>query len=148
MVGIVIGAENETSFEIMKKLYEPFIRNSYNYVLMDLNSAEMTKYAANAMLATKISFMNELAGICDETGVNINEVRKFVERMEAGEEFMTTSCCAAYNELVDKVTANNNTQDSRVRNTAKKQSTDSLFTKSSETSDKILSDIELETYAP
>lgn len=73
---IVLGAENDDSFDIMKKLYEHFIRNSYNFVLMDLNSAEMTKYAANAMLATKISFMNELAGICDKTGVNINNVRK------------------------------------------------------------------------
>lgn len=73
---IVIGAENDESFQIMEKLYEPFIRNSYNYVFMNINSAEMTKYAANAMLATKISFMNELAGICDKTGVDINEVRK------------------------------------------------------------------------
>lgn len=73
---IVVGAEDEESFEIMKKLYEPFIRNSYNYVFMNINSAEMTKYTANAMLATKISFMNEIAGICDKTGVDINEVRK------------------------------------------------------------------------
>lgn len=73
---IVIGAENDESFEVIKKLYEPFVRNSYNYVFMSINSAEMTKYAANAMLATKISFMNELAGICDKTGVDINEVRK------------------------------------------------------------------------
>jgi UDPglucose 6-dehydrogenase len=73
---IVIGANNEESFKIMENLYEPFIRNSYNYVFMNINSAEMTKYAANAMLATKISFMNELAGICDKTGVDINEVRK------------------------------------------------------------------------
>ena len=73
---IVIGADNNESFSIMEKLYEPFIRNSYNYIFMDINSAEMTKYAANAMLATKISFMNELAGICDKTGVDINEVRK------------------------------------------------------------------------
>ena len=73
---VVIGAENDESFKIMEQLYEPFIRNSYNYVFMNINSAEMTKYAANAMLATKISFMNELAGICDKTGVDINEVRK------------------------------------------------------------------------
>ncbi len=73
---IVVGAENEESFKIMEQLYEPFIRNSYNYVFMNINSAEMTKYAANAMLATKISFMNELAGICDKTGVDINEVRR------------------------------------------------------------------------
>ena len=73
---IIIGAENKESFEVMKQLYEHFIRNSYNYVFMNINSAEMTKYAANAMLATKISFMNELAGICDKTGVDINEVRK------------------------------------------------------------------------
>lgn len=73
---VVVGAENKESFEIMEKLYEHFIRNSYNYVFMNINSAEMTKYAANAMLATKISFMNELAGICDKTGVDINEVRK------------------------------------------------------------------------
>ena len=73
---IVVGADDEECFKLMEKLYEPFIRNSYNYVFMNINSAEMTKYAANAMLATKISFMNELAGICDKTGVDINEVRK------------------------------------------------------------------------
>ena len=73
---VVVGAEDEESFKLMEKLYEPFIRNSYNYVFMNINSAEMTKYTANAMLATKISFMNEIAGICDKTGVDINEVRK------------------------------------------------------------------------
>lgn len=73
---IVVGADNKECFEVMENLYEPFVRNSYNYVFMNINSAEMTKYAANAMLATKISFMNELAGICDRTGVDINEVRK------------------------------------------------------------------------
>ena len=54
----------------------PFFRTGNRVIIMDTKSAEMTKYAANAMLATKISFMNELAGICDKTGVDINEVRK------------------------------------------------------------------------
>ena len=90
---IVVGAENKKSFEMMEKLYEPFIRNTYNYIFMNINSAEMTKYAANAMLSTKISFMNELAGICDKTGVDINEVRKGIGSDERiGFSFIYAGC--------------------------------------------------------
>ena len=73
---IIIGAEDEEVFETLKELYHSFVLNHDRFVLMDIKSAEMTKYVANAMLATKISFMNELAGICDKTGVDINDVRK------------------------------------------------------------------------
>jgi UDPglucose 6-dehydrogenase len=72
---VVIGADNENAFEIMHELYEPFIHRSDRFIKMDIRSAEMTKYAANAMLATKISFMNEMANICERVGADINQVR-------------------------------------------------------------------------
>ena len=65
---VVIGAEDDCAFEILKELYTPFVSNSSKFVLMDIKSSEMTKYVANAMLATKISFMNEIANICEATG--------------------------------------------------------------------------------
>ncbi|OQX73575.1 MAG: UDP-glucose 6-dehydrogenase [Campylobacteraceae bacterium 4484_4] len=73
---VVIGAENEEAFEVMRELYAPFTKNHDRFVAMDVKSAEMTKYAANAMLATKISFMNEIANICERVGANVNMVRK------------------------------------------------------------------------
>jgi len=73
---VVIGASNEGAFEIMRELYAPFTKNHERLVFMDVKSAEMTKYAANAMLATKISFINEMANICERVGANVNEVRK------------------------------------------------------------------------
>ena len=72
---IIIGSENEKSAKILKELYEPFVANHERFIFMDVKSAEMTKYVANAMLATKISFMNEIANICEKTGVNIQSVR-------------------------------------------------------------------------
>jgi UDPglucose 6-dehydrogenase len=72
---VVIGADNENAFEVMRELYEPFIHRSDRFITMDIRSAEMTKYAANAMLATKISFMNEMANICERVGADINQVR-------------------------------------------------------------------------
>ena len=72
---IVIGADNEFSFEKMKNLYAPFTHNHDRIILMDIRSAEMTKYVANAMLATKISFMNEVANICELVGADVNQVR-------------------------------------------------------------------------
>ena len=72
---IIIGAENENAFKILKELYSPFVANHDRFILMDIKSAEMTKYVANAMLATKISFMNEIANICEKTGANIQSVR-------------------------------------------------------------------------
>ena len=73
---VVIGVEREKPIEILKELYAPFTRNHDRLVVMDLKSAEMTKYAANAMLATKISFINEIANICERVGADINMVRK------------------------------------------------------------------------
>ncbi len=72
---VVIGAENERAFEMMRELYAPFTHSHERFVGMDIKSAEMTKYAANAMLATKISFMNEMANICERVGADINQVR-------------------------------------------------------------------------
>jgi UDPglucose 6-dehydrogenase len=72
---IVIGAENEDSFKIMKELYSPFFRTNDRFITMDIRSSEMTKYAANTMLATKISFMNEIANICELVGADVNQVR-------------------------------------------------------------------------
>ena len=72
---IVIGAEEEDVFETLKELYHSFLLNHDRFILMDIKSAEMTKYVANAMLATKISFMNEIANICELTGANVKKVR-------------------------------------------------------------------------
>ncbi len=72
---IVIGADSEKGFDIMKDLYAPFTHNHDRIITMDIRSAEMTKYVANAMLATKISFMNEVANICELVGADVNQVR-------------------------------------------------------------------------
>ncbi|NNV57057.1 UDP-glucose dehydrogenase family protein [Limnovirga soli] len=73
---IVIGVESERAKSTLRKLYDPFVLNGHPIYFMDIPSAEMTKYAANAMLATKISFMNDIANLCDLVGANVNEVRK------------------------------------------------------------------------
>jgi UDPglucose 6-dehydrogenase len=72
---VVIGAESEEAMETMKELYAPFTHNHERFIAMDIRSAEMTKYAANAILATKISFMNEIANICERVGADVNMVR-------------------------------------------------------------------------
>lgn len=72
---IVIGAETQSTIFKMKQLYSPFFRTHDRFITMDIRSAEMTKYAANAMLATKISFMNEIANICEKVGADANQVR-------------------------------------------------------------------------
>lgn len=72
---IIIGTDNENAAKIMKQLYLPFVKNTETMLFMDVASAEMTKYAANAMLATKISFMNEIANICERVGADVNKVR-------------------------------------------------------------------------
>ncbi|MFK8060258.1 MAG: UDP-glucose/GDP-mannose dehydrogenase family protein [Polaribacter sp.] len=72
---VVIGADSEYSFNKMKQLYSPFFRTYDRFITMDVLSAEMTKYAANTMLATKISFMNEIANICEKVGADVNKVR-------------------------------------------------------------------------
>lgn len=73
---IIIGLESARAEEIMRKLYKPFLLNGHPIIFMDIPSAEMTKYAANAMLATKISFMNDIANLCELMGADVNEVRK------------------------------------------------------------------------
>jgi UDPglucose 6-dehydrogenase len=75
---VVIGAEDERSAELMKELYAPFTRTGAPIMIMDCASAELCKYAANAMLATRISFMNEMANVCDLFGANVDEVRRAI----------------------------------------------------------------------
>jgi UDPglucose 6-dehydrogenase len=72
---VVIGADNNKAMQIMHDLYSPFMKTRDRFVGMDIKSAEMTKYAANAMLATKISFMNEISNICEKVGADVNKVR-------------------------------------------------------------------------
>jgi len=72
---IIIGTETPTVMEIMRELYAPFNRNHNKLIIMDIRSAELTKYAANAMLATKISFMNEIANLAEKVGADIEQVR-------------------------------------------------------------------------
>ncbi len=73
---IVVGVENEKSEEILAKLYKPFTLNGHPIIFMDIASSEMTKYTANSMLATKISFMNDIANLCELVGADIHKVRK------------------------------------------------------------------------
>jgi UDPglucose 6-dehydrogenase len=73
---IVIGIDNDKTLEIMRRLYMPFVLNNHPILFMDIASAEITKYAANAMLATRISFINEIANLCEILGADINQVRK------------------------------------------------------------------------
>jgi UDPglucose 6-dehydrogenase len=75
---VVIGAEDPRGAELMKELYAPFTRTGAPIMLMDCASAELCKYAANAMLATRISFMNEVANVCEAVGANVDEVRRAV----------------------------------------------------------------------
>lgn len=73
---VIIGVDNPRAIGVMREIYHPFMISYDRMILMDTNSAEMTKYASNAMLATRISFMNELSGFCQMTGADINKVRK------------------------------------------------------------------------
>ncbi len=72
---VIIGTDDDESLAVMKELYAPFTHSHERFIAMDIRSAEMTKYAANAMLATKISFMNEIATICEKAGADVNMVR-------------------------------------------------------------------------
>jgi UDPglucose 6-dehydrogenase len=72
---VVVGTEDERAREVLKKLYAPFVRTGNPILFMEIASAEMTKYAANAMLATRITFMNEIANLCERVGANVDEVR-------------------------------------------------------------------------
>ncbi|MBI1811173.1 MAG: UDP-glucose/GDP-mannose dehydrogenase family protein, partial [Nitrospirae bacterium] len=72
---VIVGADNPKALEKIKELYAPFTKSHERFIAMDVRSAEMTKYAANAMLAAKISFMNEIANICEKVGADVNKVR-------------------------------------------------------------------------
>ena len=73
---IVVGVDNSEAERVMRALYKPFFMNSDNLIVMDIPSAEMTKYASNAMLASRISFINEIANICERVGADVNAVRR------------------------------------------------------------------------
>ncbi len=73
---IVIGVDSEDAADVMRELYKPYVMNTESFILMDTASAEMTKYAANSMLATKISFINEISNICERVGADVNKVRR------------------------------------------------------------------------
>ena len=90
---IVIGAESEEVFDTLKDLYSSFVLNHDRFVLMDIKSSEMTKYVANAMLATKISFMNEIANICEVTGADVQQVRLGIgSDRRIGYDFIYAGC--------------------------------------------------------
>jgi UDPglucose 6-dehydrogenase len=90
---IVIGTDNEYASEMMAMLYEPFTKNHERMIVMDIKSAEMTKYASNSMLANRISFMNEMANICDKVGANIDNVRKGMgSDSRIGSSFLYPGC--------------------------------------------------------
>lgn len=72
---VVVGVESERAKELMSKIYKPFLLNNFRVIFMDIPSAEMTKYAANSMLATRISFMNDIANLCELVGADVNMVR-------------------------------------------------------------------------
>ena len=90
---VVIGSDNTEVLETMKELYYPFTRNHDRFITMDIRSAEMTKYASNAMLATRISFMNEIANICECVGADINLVREGIgSDSRIGYSFLYAGC--------------------------------------------------------
>jgi UDPglucose 6-dehydrogenase len=90
---VVVGVESEKAKELITKLYRPFLLNNFRVIFMDILSAEMTKYAANAMLATRISFMNDMANLCELVGADINMVRKGIgSDQRIGGKFLYAGC--------------------------------------------------------
>ena len=90
---IVVGVESDRARRLMEKLYHPFMLNNFRIIYMDIPSAEMTKYAANAMLATRISFMNDMANLCEIIGADINMVRKGIgSDTRIGSSFLYAGC--------------------------------------------------------
>ena len=90
---VVVGVDSKRAEALMQKLYKPFMVNKYRIIITDIPSAEMIKYAANAMLATRISFMNEIALLCDEVGANVNAVRKGIGADDRiGSRFLYAGC--------------------------------------------------------
>ena len=90
---VVAGVESERARKLMERLYRPFTLNGYPILMMDVPSAEMTKYAANAMLATRISFMNDIANLCERVGANVDNVRKGMGTdSRIGSRFLYAGC--------------------------------------------------------
>lgn len=90
---VVVGIESDRARKLMEKLYRPFTLNGYPILMMDIPSAEMTKYAANAMLATRISFMNDIANLCERVGANVDHVRKGMgSDSRIGSRFLYAGC--------------------------------------------------------
>ena len=90
---VVVGVESEKAQELMKKLYKPFLLNNFRVIFMDIPSAEMTKYAANSMLATRISFMNDIANLCELVGADVNKVRDGIgSDTRIGRKFLYAGC--------------------------------------------------------
>ena len=90
---VVVGTESEKAREVMTRLYKPFLINNFRVIFMDIPSAEMTKYAANAMLATRISFMNDIANLCERVGANVDSVRKGIGTdTRIGTKFLYAGC--------------------------------------------------------
>jgi len=90
---VVVGVESEKAYKLMEKLYRPFLLNGFPIIFMDIPSAEMTKYAANAMLATRISFMNDIANLCELVGADVDMVRKGIgSDVRIGSKFLYAGC--------------------------------------------------------
>lgn len=90
---VVVGVESENAKEIMTRLYRPFLLNNFRVIFMDILSSEMTKYASNAMLATRISFMNDIANLCELTGADVNMVRHGIgSDSRIGKNFLYPGC--------------------------------------------------------
>jgi UDPglucose 6-dehydrogenase len=90
---VVVGTESERAREVMTRLYKPFLINNFRVIFMDIPSAEMTKYAANAMLATRISFMNDIANLCERVGASVDSVRKGIGTdSRIGSKFLYAGC--------------------------------------------------------
>ena len=90
---VVVGVESDRARKLMERLYRPFTLNGYPILMMDVPSAEMTKYAANAMLATRISFMNDIANLCERVGANVDNVRKGMGAdSRIGSRFLYAGC--------------------------------------------------------
>ena len=90
---VVVGIESDHARKLMERLYRPFVLNGYPILFMDIPSAEMTKYAANAMLATRISFMNDIANLCERVGADVECVRKGIgSDSRIGKHFLYAGC--------------------------------------------------------
>lgn len=90
---VVIGIESDRAKKVMERLYRPFLLNNFRVIFMDIASAEMTKYAANSMLATRISFMNDIANLCELVGADVNMVRKGIgSDVRIGNKFLYAGC--------------------------------------------------------